>query len=548
MLELRKHQAEAIKYILETAEGRDLVKMATGSGKTIIIIYVINEYLKAGKRALIIVHREHLIRQVVDRFAKFYPELSHRIGIVRGKERNWDKDIVVASVQTACRDLDIMHTDFDIVCTDEAHRAITPGYFSIYKRLGLINTETFSELFDKACKGDMKKSQKKKVFALQAAIQEIEADNQPRKHLGFTATPYRSDDLGLGSIFSGIAFDCGLRELIEENQLCDLSVLPIHFRLETADLRAMLRDGKADDKIVQVWKEYASERKHTIGFCMNISHAEHLAKTFRDAGIHAEALHSKLSADERYQREEAFRNGELPILTNVNVFIEGFDVEALDCIIFARDTDSATIIPQALGRGTRKYEGKNECFVIDMGGNIDVDQLSKEADIFRKIQIAGGGGGPGGFKGFREGREHPMLVQAIQLLLPLIENATDHYAWVPYVEKNGIALQISSDRWYCIGQQENGKYAASYDAGKKRRLVTRDKETITECKDACLKHMLDWDIRVAYSRRSEACQWRTELASDKQKGLLKRFGIDPSGDCTKGEASDMIATAFRNLS
>ena len=553
MLELRPHQIPAVDIILATETGRDLIRMATGSGKTIIIIRVVHEYVQRGQRALILVNKDHLVRQVVERFHEFYPEYDTEIGVVQGKRREWHKQIVVATIQTACRDIEFMPTDFALVCTDEAHRGITPTFFSLYQRLGLINSETFAELYEQAQKAGMKKTQQRKVFALQKAIGNIEADTTERKHLGFTATPNRTDDLGLGLIFSGIAYDCSAKELVEDKQLCDLTILPIAFRdLKPSELRAMLRDGQADEKAVRLWQDHASDRKHTIGFCMNIAHAEHLAKTFREKGINAEALHSKLPPETRAEREQAFRDGTLPVLTNVNVFVEGFDVPNLDCILFARDTDSATFIPQALGRGMRKAESKNDCFVIAMGAEIDPEELSKSADIFRRIQLAQGIGGKGGFKGFTEGVAHPMTIESIQSLLSIIGDTNDSYAWIPYIAKQGVALAIDQNRWYCIGKQPDGKYAASYDMPKyrdrpaKRYLVCRNRNSIDECKDACIRHMAAYNIRVNFGKRDQAVLWRTQMISDKQKALLQKFGVEVSRDCTRGEASDMISTIYRN--
>ncbi len=553
MLKLRPHQIPAVDIIRATDTGRDLIRMATGSGKTIIIIRVAHEYVQRDQRVLILVNKDHLVRQVVQRFHEFYPKYDAKIGIVQGKLREWHKQIVVATIQSAHRDIGHIPTDFKLVCTDEAHRGISPTFFELYKRLGLINEQTFEEICEQARRGGMKKTQQQKIFALEAAIANIESDRTPRKHLGFTATPYRTDDLGLGLIFSGIAYDCSAKELIDENQLCDLTILPIHFRVEKTDLRAMLRDGKADEKAVRLWKEHASDRKHTIGFCMNISHAEHLAATFRSNGIQAEALHSKLPAETRAEREQAFRDGTLPVLTNVNVFVEGFDVPELDCIIFARDTDSATFIPQALGRGMRKSDHKTDCFVIALGADISADELSKEADIFRKIQMAKGAGSGGGFKGFLDGQVHPMTISAIQRLLSMISNSKDHYAWIPYLRKEGVALAIDQNRWYCIGRQTNQKYAASYDMPKyrnrpeKRYLICRDKDTIDECKDACMRHMIDNNIKVNFGRRDQAVIWRTQMISEKQEALLRKFGVIVSQDCTRGEASDMISTIMRNI-
>ena len=585
-LTLRNHQAEAIAHIESEPFGSDLVHAPTGSGKTIIFMKIAHDrYSQKGEKTLILVHREHLIQQVVERFNQFYPD--DPIGIVRGSSRQWDCSIVVASIMTATHDTEIMPTHFSLIITDEAHRAIAPSYFRLYKRLGLINNEVFGELISQARTDDvadkkahqievnmksmmeddpdremyahevkqirsgftMAKTQRDNILNLEQACEGIETHRTDRKHVGFTATPQRTDELGLGVIFSGVAYQCQIRDLIEKNQLCDLRILPVSFRCDKTELRAMLRDGLADPKIVSLWQDKASDRRSTIGFAMNIEHAEHLASTFQRAGIDARVVHSKLPKDVRHENEQAFRDGRVPVLINVNVFIEGFDVPRLDCIIMARDTDSSTLIPQALGRGTRLQEGKRDCLVLDIGDTIDINLLSKSADIFRKIQYAGGGLPPGiaGVRELKEGEAHDMIQGAFIELAKLIQDADDSLSWVPHVKIGGTSLNLDNkNRWISIGQHRDNPdlYAAVYEHEKGRTLITKAKDSIAECKDASLRFLLDNNLSHHLSQKKMA--WRMDKATEKQRALLLTFGIEISPDCTKGEASDYISCAIRN--
>ena len=593
MLKLRNYQIEAIENINLERYGSGLIDSATGSGKTVMFCKVIHDRVVEGHRCLVIVHRDHLVRQVIDTFDEFFPGV--RVGIVRGKEREWDAPVVVASIMTATNDVaDVMPVDFDLVVTDEAHRAVTPSYFRLYQRLNLISEKVFEELVLQAGEDDIKfqkservredayyqmesmteddpdrdvvrsqmrqevrglhqqfnmaRGQQTAILNLDGACEGITPDLRPRKHIGFTATAQRTDELGLGVLFTDVYYTCKMKDLVDQNQLCDLRVLPVSFRCNKIELRAMLRDGLADPKIVNLWKEHASDRKSTIAFCMNIAHAEHLAQAFRDAEIDAEAIHSKLPMEQRLKIEERFRRGDLKVLCNVNIFIEGFNVEFLDCVIMARDTDSATLIPQALGRGTRIHPGKEDCLVLDIGRTIDIDVLSKTADIFRSIRY-GSDANPSGFDGIREtrvGEDHEMFAGAFIELAKVIEESDDSLSWVPYLKIGGQSLNLSRNEWISIGEHRDdpNQYAAAYEKNGARSLICKGKESIHVCKDESLRWLLD--NKMEHLIRSRDAEWRMNKATRTQIAILQKHGVEITQDATRGECSDFIALVLRN--
>ena len=83
-LTLRNYQIEAIESINLERYGSGLIDSATGSGKTVMFCKVIHDRVAEGHRCLVVVHRDHLVRQVIDTFDEFFPNI--RVGIVRGKE------------------------------------------------------------------------------------------------------------------------------------------------------------------------------------------------------------------------------------------------------------------------------------------------------------------------------------------------------------------------------------------------------------------------------------------------------------------------------
>ena len=69
----------------------------------------------------------------------------------------------------------------------------------------------------------------------------------------------------------------------------------------------------------------------------------------------------------------------LKYLCNVNVLTTGFDAPNVDCVVLLRPTLSPGLCYQMVGRGFRLCSGKENCLVLDYGGNVlrhgPVDQL-----------------------------------------------------------------------------------------------------------------------------------------------------------------------------
>jgi len=65
-----------------------------------------------------------------------------------------------------------------------------------------------------------------------------------------------------------------------------------------------------------------------------------------------------------------FKMGNLKYLVNVNVLTMGFDAPNIDCVAMVRPTLSPGLYYQMVGRGFRLNPGKENCLVLDFGGNV----------------------------------------------------------------------------------------------------------------------------------------------------------------------------------
>lgn len=115
---------------------------------------------------------------------------------------------------------------------------------------------------------------------------------------------------------------------------------------------------------VNVWK-----CKRVLVAVPNIEEAEAIASMCGGATVH-----SKMGKREREKVVNNFKSGKIKVVVQVLTLNVGFDLPALDCVIFARPSRSLRIWAQFVGRGIRidpDDDGK-VCKCIDMGGMLDL--------------------------------------------------------------------------------------------------------------------------------------------------------------------------------
>jgi hypothetical protein len=109
-----------------------------------------------------------------------------------------------------------------------------------------------------------------------------------------------------------------------------------------------------------------AEGRSTLVFTADVAHSDAVAACFRAAGINAASVHGELQTGERAAILEAFRSGEVDVLVNCNLLLEGVDIPKIAAVVMARPTQSALLFAQAIGRGCRKAAGKMDCIVVDI--------------------------------------------------------------------------------------------------------------------------------------------------------------------------------------
>jgi ATP-dependent helicase IRC3 len=81
--------------------------------------------------------------------------------------------------------------------------------------------------------------------------------------------------------------------------------------------------------VVEAYKEGAVGRKSTVVFAANLDDVGSILQAFTDAGIDAKDVSSDNTVHERDSTLKSFRKGDLAVLVNCRVLMEGCDLPAV---------------------------------------------------------------------------------------------------------------------------------------------------------------------------------------------------------------------------
>ena len=178
-----------------------------------------------------------------------------------------------------------------------------------------------------------------------------------------TATPDRLDRQKLEDVGFVPAYEIAIRTLIEQGHL----VRPLAQKMPVE--MSLIRLRGYEDALEAVADSIVAElnrwdRKKAIAFLPEVDTSVRLVALLRQRGV--EAGHVDGSTNKfRSGTIAQFKNGDMRVLCNVNLFTEGFDAPETDCVILLRPTQSRALWCQMIGRGLRTAPGKTDCLILD---------------------------------------------------------------------------------------------------------------------------------------------------------------------------------------
>ncbi|MEE3716342.1 DEAD/DEAH box helicase [Tumidithrix elongata RA019] len=341
MSKLRNYQHRAIQDIYgEWQAGRRqvLLSMPTGSGKTRTFSEIVKHFCDRGEQSLVLAHREELLMQSQKTLEKI---TGQPVGTIKaGQPLNLDLLIQCASVQTLVKRLEqrqFQLLDVKLVIVDEAHLSLAPSYLKIL------------------------------TYFPDAYI------------LGVTATPCRLDGQGFQEVYQSLVLGPDTHELISWGFLADYDVLAPESFLPQEGIRITGGDFNQGDLAEQIDRRYVAGQavstyqqyalgRQCVTFAINIEHSKAIALGYQEAGIPAEHIDGDTPAKDRLATLDRFRKGATKVLTNVNLFTEGFDMPEIEVVQLCRPTQSVALHLQMIGRGLRPKNG-NKALILDHAGN-----------------------------------------------------------------------------------------------------------------------------------------------------------------------------------
>ena len=536
-MQLRPYQIEALQAVHDAFERgihRQLLSLPTGAGKTVVFAELVRQ--RPG-RTLVLAHRDRLIEQAHAKLSTVIDK--EHLGIIKGPVNHVGARTIVASVQTlgakSGKRLATLEP-FDTIIIDEAHRSAAPGYLRVLER----------------------------AF-----------DPSRTLLLGVTATPNRTDGIGLSKVYDEIVYSVDILSMISQGYLAPLTGYRVVLDTDFSGLRTKRGlDGIRDfdesqvaemmsaanwvEHLAQAWLKYARDRR-TIAFVPRVAMAYRLCEHLRELGIRAEALDG--TTDTRVQRDvvRRFETGEVQFLANRDLFVEGADIPSIDCVVFARPTKSQIVYSQAVGRGTRLSPAteKKDCLVLDIVG------ATNHLSLCTLGSLAGDNDDPTQPVTVRDGET---LTEAVERRKREAEEADDREHLDGQVVGKQVSL-FSAPQWapgdgamiWRKGEQYRVEMSYLIDS-KPAYAVVRYKQAYAAVKSPYSAEPRQESLGI-FDRLSEAraaceshyrkqqfggpnARWRQEPATEKQIALLNKFRVRIPAGVTKDQASELLGQIF----
>lgn len=291
------------------------------TGKTVVMAEIARRTTNNNKRVMFLIHRREVLDQAVKTF----------------NEQGVNPSLLTAGmVQTLTRRVDKLPTP-NVILVDEAHHALAKSYQRILSK------------FPKA------------IVLL------------------FTATPRRTGRTQLDQIADDIIVGQSIHELTDKGFLAPFRYFqpPNDFdskllkRSSTGDFTNESMQQAMSTKIFgHIVKQYKriADGMQAVVYTYSIDSAVEIARKFNSEGISAIEVDGTTSKEKRDLAVRKFREQEIKILVNVNLFTEGVDLPNVDCVIMARPTASLALYLQFSMRCLNPREGKT-AIIIDHANN-----------------------------------------------------------------------------------------------------------------------------------------------------------------------------------
>lgn len=364
MFKLRPYQKIAVDKCIDffrngNHDDKPIVVAPTGAGKSIYIAHIANEL---GENVLVLQPSKELLEQNFGKYELYGGEASIYSASLGEKEIGSVTFATIGSVKDKASDF--QHVKHIII--DECH-LVPPKEGSMFV--------TFLSGMTQA-----------KVLGMTATPFRLKKYVNP-----WSRAPYAQINLltrERPKFFNRFLHITQIEELYQDKFLSPIKYVSLTWdsgklvvntngsEYSDKSIERELKQQKVNDRIPGIIEQsIVKGRKHRVVFVYSVDDAIYLASKVPDSAYVCATTPKK----ERTEIIKSFREGKIKTIFNVNVLTIGFDFTALDTIIIARPTMSLALFMQMIGRGIRLHEGKEDCVVVDMCGNMS--RFSRFEDI-----------------------------------------------------------------------------------------------------------------------------------------------------------------------
>jgi len=527
-----------------------------------------------GMKTLILAQKEELLYQAKERLLEI--DTTLKVGIEQAEkalsiEEIKDLDVIIASVPTLGRKNSTRINKFSIesfglIILDEAQHSVSTTHLNILRYFDVL-------------KGEVKKP-------------------NGRVLLGCTATPTRTDKIGLDKVFDKIVFNYPIRKGIEEGYLVNIQAYTVQTEADISNVSTSMGDFaegelaeeiNTDDRnklIVDSYREIADHSKALV-FAVNVEHAKDLTEYFKSSGYRAVCITAETDKVFRAEVKEKFEKGEIEVIVNISVYSEGVDLPCIETVLMARPTKSSIVYQQAIGRGVRLYPGKDCLKLIDFVDNTGRNSImglptlfgmpknlktrgKKITEVISKAEKILEVNPDFDVEKIEDWSEENIdkIIKRVDIFaqaeLPAVVKQNSKYAWNKYLEGYRIDFPIQEGVKEVLAIQPNMldlyeiKYTKSIQVeptylNRYQKWENKVDEVLSVSSSIfdAFKEGDKWVNQNKGEYRNMLniqADWRDAPPTEKQLEMLKKFRIPAPKGITKGQCSNLIGKHIANKS
>jgi superfamily II DNA or RNA helicase len=339
------YQIEAVKHAISNR--RALLISPTGSGKSLIIYFMMLELLqRINKKILIVVPTTGLVSQLNSDFQDYAntKKISDHIHLVYGgQEKQTDKRVIISTWQSLYTQNEEYFKQFDAIIGDESH---------LFKAKSLVKIMT--------------------------KLKDCEY------RIGTTGTldGTQVHKLVLEGLFGSVFQVTSTKELIDKDVLAQLDINCLILKYPENAIKEIKR-AKYQQEIE--WLVLNEKRNKFIKNLANNIHGNVLV-LFNYVDKHGIPLYQDIMKDKKKEtflicgkteiedreqiRKIVDKHNNSVLVASYGTCSTGINIKNIHAIIFASPSKSVVRVLQSIGRGLRKSDTKNKVTIFDLGDDL----------------------------------------------------------------------------------------------------------------------------------------------------------------------------------